>query len=92
MHPCLLFDATEPGAKLLGVEYIIPDELLRSLPDTEKKYWHPHTDEVMAGGLIAPGMSAEDEMKFMKAILPTRGKTWHTWPARRPGCRWATRC
>ncbi|MFO0851030.1 MAG: DUF1264 domain-containing protein [Gemmataceae bacterium] len=80
LHQCLLFDGCDAGAKLLGVEYIIPDELFRTLPDAEKKYWHPHTYEVMAGGLIAPGMSAEDEMKFMKAILPTWGKTWHTWP------------
>jgi hypothetical protein len=30
--------------------------------------------------LIAPGMEAEEEKKFMKMILTTWGKTWHTWP------------
>src|SRR5437762_1418496 len=45
-----------------------------------KKYWHPHTYEVLGGGLIAPGMPAEDELKFMKMILTTWGKAWHTWP------------
>ena len=80
VHQCLLFDSTAAGAKLLGVEYIIPDELYRSLPVAEKRYWHPHTYEVLAGGLIAPGLSKEDETKFMTAILPTWGKTWHTWP------------
>lgn len=80
MHQCLLFDSCKPGAKLLGVEYIVSDRVYRTLDDAEKKYWHPHTYEVLAGGLIAPGMSSADETKFMKAILTTWGKTWHTWP------------
>jgi Protein of unknown function (DUF1264) len=80
MHQCLLYDSYEKNAKLLGVEYIISDRLFRELPDAEKKYWHPHTYEVLAGGLIAPSMKPDDEMTFMKALLTTWGKTWHTWP------------
>jgi hypothetical protein len=80
LHQCLLFDSPAKNARLLGVEYIISDRLFRELPGAEKKYWHPHTYEVLAGGLIAPGMPAEEEGKFMKAILTTWGKTWHTWP------------
>ncbi|MBP3960129.1 DUF1264 domain-containing protein [Gemmata sp. G18] len=77
---CTLFDGTGKNAKLVGVEYLISDEAYRKLPDTEKKYWHAHTYEVLGGGLIAPGMSAEDEMKFMKVVIKTWGKAWHTWP------------
>jgi hypothetical protein len=80
MHQCLIYDSCEKNARLLGVEYIISDKAYRRLPSTEQKYWHPHTYEVLAGGLIAPGMKPEDEMKFMKAVLTTWGKTWHTWP------------
>lgn len=80
MHQCLLYDSCEKNAKLLGVEYIISDRLYRELPDAEKKFWHPHTYEVLAGGLIAPSMKPEDELTFMKALLTTWGKTWHTWP------------
>ncbi len=80
MHQCLLYDAMGNKARLLGVEYIISDRLFRNLPDEEKKYWHPHTYEVLAGGLIAPEMTPDDEMKFMKGLLTTWGKTWHTWP------------
>jgi len=80
MHQCLLFDSTAKNAKLIGVEYIISDKLFRQLPEEEKKYWHPHTYEVLAGGLIAPSMKHEDETAFMKAILTTWGKTIHTWP------------
>lgn len=80
MFQCVLFDSHDKNAKLLGVEYIVSDAEFRRLPDEEKKYWHPHTYEVMAGGLIAPGMQADEELEFMKHILLTWGKTWHTWP------------
>jgi hypothetical protein len=80
LFQCLLFDSTVPNAKLLGVEYIISNEQYKTLPEEEKKYWHPHTYEVLAGGLIAPEMSAAEEIKFMRQILTTWGKTWHTWP------------
>ena len=80
MHQCLLYESLEKGAKLLGVEYIVSDEVFQKLPDAEKKYWHPHTYEVLGGGLIAPSMKPDDEIAFMKALLLTWGKTWHTWP------------
>jgi hypothetical protein len=80
LFQCVLFDTTGKNAKLLGVEYIVSDAVYRKLPDEEKKYWHAHTYEVLGGGLIAPGMNAAGEMKFMKMILTTWGKAWHTWP------------
>ena len=80
LFQCVLFDSTGKNAKLLGVEYIISDEMYRKLPDGEKKYWHAHTYEVLGGGLIAPGMKPDDELKFMKMVLTTWGKAWHTWP------------
>jgi len=80
MHQCLLYDSIERNAKLLGVEYIISDRMYRALPMTEKRYWHAHTYEVLAGGLISPSMRPDEEMKFMKALITTWGKTWHTWP------------
>jgi len=80
MFQCVLFDGTGPNAKLLGVEYVISDAAYRALPAAEKKYWHSHAYEVLGGGLVAPGMPAADEQKFMKTILTTWGKAWHTWP------------
>jgi hypothetical protein len=77
---CLLYDSQKKDAKLLGVEYIVSDEVYRKLPEEEKKYWHPHTYEVLGGGLIAPAMTPDAELGFMKALLTTWGKTWHTWP------------
>jgi hypothetical protein len=76
MHQCLLYSSVGRDAKLLGVEYIIMDRLFQGLPDEEKKYWHPHTYEVLGGGLVAP-MGEEEELRD---LLTTWGKTWHTWP------------
>jgi hypothetical protein len=80
MFQCVLFDTAAQNAKLLGVEYVITDKTYRQLPGDEKKYWHPHTYEVLGGMLIAPGMEPEEEKKVMKTILTTWGKAWHTWP------------
>ncbi|HEX5105871.1 MAG TPA: DUF1264 domain-containing protein [Pirellulaceae bacterium] len=80
LFQCVLFDRAGTGAKLLGVEYIVSDKVYRELPDAEKRFWHAHTYEVLGGGLIAPGMSADEETQFMKSLLTTWGKVWHTWP------------
>src|SRR5206468_1885837 len=68
------------GAKLIGIEYIITDEVYRKLPDSEKKYYHPHTYEIASGLLIAPGREPEAEDKLLGGLMTTWGKTWHTWP------------
>ncbi len=80
MFQCVLFDSTAANAKMLGVEYLISDAAYQKLPEAEKKYWHPHTYEVLGGGLVAPGMPEAEEKKFMGMILTTWGKAWHTWP------------
>ena len=80
VHQCIIYDHDRPGAKILGVEYIISDAIYRTLKDDEKKYYHPHSYEVTAGLLIAPTMPEDDEKKLMEGLVTTWGKTWHTWP------------
>jgi len=78
LHQCVVFDSRGPDAKLLGVEYITSDEVYRSLPAEEKKYWHPHAYEIVAGQLIAPDLPDLGDEAF-KGFIPSWGKTWHTW-------------
>src|SRR4051794_26290111 len=80
VHQCLIYDKREKGAKLLGVEYIISNELFESLPDAEKAYYHPHKYEITAGLLVVPGMAPAEEDALMGKLINTWGKTWHTWP------------
>jgi hypothetical protein len=80
VHQCIIYDSTGRNARILGVEYIISDRLYRRLTDEEKKYYHPHAYEILSGQLTAPDLSREVEKDLMKGLVPTWGKTWHTWP------------
>ncbi len=79
VHQCVIFDSNRKDARILGVEYIISDRLYRGLPVAEKKYYHPHTYEVLSGLLIAPDLAEAAETELMGKLVTTWGKTWHTW-------------
>src|SRR6266566_5828283 len=76
---CVLYDSNKPGARLIGVEYIVSAKIFESLPPEEKKLWHSHNYEVKSGVLTAPGMADAAEKDLMKVLIGTYGKTWHTW-------------
>lgn len=79
IHQCVIYDGNEPNSRLIGIEYIISEELYKSLPDEEKKYWHSHAYEVMSGMLVAPRVPQPAEDMFMQDLKTTYGKTIHTW-------------
>ena len=37
LHQCIIFDSNQPGARLIGIEYIVSEERFRQLPDDEKR-------------------------------------------------------
>ena len=37
LHQCVIYDSDQPGARLIGVEYVIPEEAFEKLPQDEKK-------------------------------------------------------
>jgi hypothetical protein len=74
-----LFDGNTPEANLIGIEYIVSEQLFERLPAEERGYWHPHNFEVLSGQLVAPGLPAAAEKALMKRLLNSYGKTWHTW-------------
>lgn len=74
-----LFDGNTAHANLIGIEYIVSEQLFHSLPEDEKDYWHPHNYEVLSGSLVAPGLPAVAEKALMKRLMNSYGKTWHTW-------------
>src|SRR6266576_4336331 len=76
---CVLYDSNKPGARLIGVEYIVSAKIFESLPPEEKKLWHSHNYEVKSGVLTAPGMADAAEKELMKALIGTYGKTWYMW-------------
>lgn len=76
---CVLFDGSGPQANMNGIEYIISEKLFDTLPEGEKKYWHPHNGEILSGQLVAPGIPAVAEKALMKDKMNSYGKTWHVW-------------
>lgn len=80
MFMCSVYDGTGPDARLVAIEYVINDKTYKSLSPKEKKYWHPHYDEVDTGMLRLPGLDKEKEKATLAFLHSTWGKTWQVWP------------
>lgn len=76
---CALFDGNAKDANLNGIEYIISETMFNTLPEDEKKFWHPHNYEILSGQLVAPGLPDIAEKELMKSKMNSYGKTWHVW-------------
>jgi hypothetical protein len=76
---CVIFDGNTADANLIGIEYIVSEALFDSLPEGEKKNWHPHNYEILSGQLILPGVPAIAEQAALEKKLNSYGKTWHVW-------------
>ncbi|KAJ3282018.1 hypothetical protein HK104_011148 [Borealophlyctis nickersoniae] len=83
---CVLYDTPEKDARLIGVEYIISERLFKSMPSSEKVYWHSHVYEIKGGVLTLPvsqlipaSVHAEMENAVCEKLVRTYGKTFHFW-------------
>ncbi|GAA6022963.1 hypothetical protein JCM8202_000290 [Rhodotorula sphaerocarpa] len=86
VRQCIIYDSDRPDARLIGIEYVVSEDVFRGLPQEEKKYWHSHKYEVESGQLVLKSknfvpVAAEDvaEQGVMKELQTTYGKTIHTW-------------
>ncbi|XP_052191274.1 oil body-associated protein 1A-like [Diospyros lotus] len=79
MRQCLIYDSPKPDANLIGLEYIISEELFLTVPDEEKPLWHSHQYEVKSGMLFMPGVPGPVERKDLEKVCKTYGKTIHFW-------------
>lgn len=79
MRQCVIYDSPEKDAKLIGLEYIISENLFLTLPDEEKKLWHTHLYEVTSGVLFMPRIPGPIEKTEMDKVCKTYGKTIHFW-------------
>ncbi|KAK3361391.1 hypothetical protein B0T24DRAFT_641514 [Lasiosphaeria ovina] len=87
VRQCLLYDSPEPGARLVGIEYMISPKLYETLDSDERKLWHSHVFEVKSGMLVMPQPSAlvpmaaweKAEGAEMEEVVCLYGKVFHTW-------------
>ncbi|KAK1759976.1 hypothetical protein QBC47DRAFT_117812 [Echria macrotheca] len=87
VRQCLLYDSPEPGARLIGVEYMITPKLYETLDQAERRLWHSHVFEVKSGILVMPQPSAlvpqaaweTAENAEMEEVIRLYGKVYHLW-------------
>ncbi len=79
LFQCILYDSSNKDAKLIGVEYVVTDEVYKTLPKKEAELWHPHKHEIMEGLLTIHNVTKDCEEKLLKALVNSWGKTFHTW-------------
>lgn len=79
MRQCLIYDGPEADAKLIGLEYIVSENLFMTLPEAEKPLWHSHEFEVKSGVLFMPRMPGVVERQDLEKVCKTYGKTIHFW-------------
>lgn len=80
IQQCLIYDSHDTDkARLIGVEYIIPETIYAGLPAEEQQYWHSHAYEILSGLLVMPAVPTMMEDGEMAKLVKTYGKTWHFW-------------
>jgi hypothetical protein len=81
LSQCILYDGPGPNARLIGVEYLVSDEVYRQMPAEEQLYWHDHTYEVDAGLLSSPAQSRSEARATLAQVRTLWGKVYYTWPS-----------
>ncbi|XP_009602071.1 oil body-associated protein 1A [Nicotiana tomentosiformis] len=76
---CLIYDRPDADGRLIGLEYIVSEELFLTLPDDEKKFWHSHEFEVKSGVLFMPGVPGPIQRQDLEKVAKTYGKVIHFW-------------
>jgi len=88
LRQCLIYDSGRQGARLIGVEYMVPKHIYETLDPEEQKLWHSHEYEVLSGMLVLgakrPDNVTQDEwdaveMQAVNEVIGLYGKTWHFW-------------
>ncbi|GAV70184.1 DUF1264 domain-containing protein, partial [Cephalotus follicularis] len=79
MRQCLIYDSPEADARLIGLEYIVSENLFLTLPDEETRLWHSHEYEVKSGVLFMPGVPGPIRRKDLDKVCKTYGKVYHFW-------------
>ncbi len=79
---CQLYASADPGARLMGVEYIVAKSLTR--PHVPLATWnsnfHDHQIEIASGRVQVLDQTPEDAKKTADLVSTTDGIIFHLWP------------
>lgn len=77
---CLLFESTEPKAKLVAIEYFIAKDLTRKLPAIQwHRHFHDHGVEIATGRVQVLDLPEDQAKKVAEAAAKTDGVLYHLW-------------
>ncbi len=79
---CLIYDSTDPTAKLTQVEYIIAKKITRAnvaLKDWNR-YWHDHRTEIATGRVQVHDLPPEKAKEVADLVATTDGIIFSLWP------------
>ncbi|KKZ60935.1 hypothetical protein EMCG_04408 [[Emmonsia] crescens] len=87
MRQCIIYDSPVPGARLIGIEYLISPKLYEKLPEHEQVLWHSHVYEIKSGMLLMPPPPEgsqrknleEQEQQELSQLVRFYGKVYHLW-------------
>lgn len=49
VYQCAVFDSPDPGARLIGIEYVVTEKIFQTLDAEEQKLWHNHAYDIKSG-------------------------------------------
>ena len=84
---CVLFESTEPNARMTEVEYMISKKLARKvIPEwSHKQNWHDHKQEIETGRVAVIHPTEEKAVKdLVDHVSDTDGIIFHLWPKDAP--------
>src|SRR5688572_18900765 len=77
---CLLFESTDPKAKLVAIEYFVSKDLTRKLPAIQwHRHFHDHKVEIATGRVQVLDMPADQAAKVADVAAGTDGVIYHLW-------------
>ena len=76
---CLLFDGCNADSRLIGVEFVISERMFKSLPESERKFWHSLSYQVKSGLLAVPGVTRDTETSLCAELISCYARTTQTW-------------
>jgi hypothetical protein len=76
---CQLFDSDGPGARLVGVETIVPASVWQKFSPSEQALWHYHKTELKKIHATLPDTPKDKQAAIIAAIAPTYGKVFILW-------------
>ncbi|VFQ70542.1 unnamed protein product [Cuscuta campestris] len=80
---CAVYDSDDSRARLIGVEYIVSENIYETLPEDEQKLWHSHAYEIKSGLWVSPRLPEVVVRPELENLAKTYGKFWCTWHTQR---------